>query len=91
MILVLTGFRAALAAEMVSFWICINAALFDFFSVAGLPNAEGKDPDGFVAGDAATLDVEDDDGAGVGSAVIRSINVFPEESCINLELGTRSE
>jgi hypothetical protein len=42
MMLVRTGFKAALAAEMVSFWICISAALFDLFSTAGFPKAEGR-------------------------------------------------
>lgn len=32
MILALTGFSAALATDIVSFWICIKVALFDFFS-----------------------------------------------------------
>ena len=78
MILVLTGCKAALAAEMVSFWICINAALFDLFSAVGLPNAEGRDAGGVGAVDAA----EDDDDAvfGAGSAVIRSMSVVPDES-----------
>ena len=84
MILVLTGFKAALAAEMVSFWICINAARFDFFSAGGLPSAVGTPAAGDAdAGDAAALDAEDDVGAGVGSAVIRSISVVPDESCAN--------
>lgn len=86
MILVLTGFKAALAAEMVSFWICINVARFDFFSVAGLPNAEGREVGGVAAGDGAVATADDDDddaGAGVGSAVIRSISVVPDESCTN--------
>jgi len=78
MILVLTGCKAALAAEMVSFWICISAALFDFFSAGGLPNAEGRDAGGVGAEDADAVD--DDDGAGVGSAVIRSMSVVPDES-----------
>lgn len=79
-ILVLT---AALAAEMVSFWICINADLFDLFSVAGLPNVEEWDVDGVADGVGAAVEDEDDAGTGVGSAVIRSISVVPEESCIN--------
>jgi hypothetical protein len=79
MILVLT---AALAAEMVSFWICINVALFDFFSVAGLPNVEDRDVDDDAEGGGAEVDDEDEAGAGVGSAVIRSISVVPEESAI---------
>lgn len=85
MILVLT---AALAAEMVSFWICNNAALFDLLSVAGLPNDEGRDAGGVADGDGAAVDEDEDAGAGVGSAVIRSISVVPEESCINQKLGT---
>lgn len=89
MILVLT---AALAAEIVSFWICINAALFDLFSVAGLPKVDEvvADVDGDADGGGAAVDEEDEAGAGVGSAVIRSISVVPEESCINQELGTWS-
>lgn len=79
-ILVLT---AALAAEMVSFWICISADLFDLFSVAGLPSVEDWDVDGVADGVGAAVEDEDDAGNGVGSAVIRSISVVPEESCIN--------
>lgn len=86
MILLLTGFKAALAAEIVSFWICINAALFDLFSPAGLPSAEGRDTGGVAAGDAAAVDADEVVGAGVGSAVIRSISVVPDESCTNPKL-----
>lgn len=32
LMLFLTGWKAALAAEMVSLWICISVALFDFLS-----------------------------------------------------------
>lgn len=78
MILVLTGCKAALAAEMVSFWIWSNAALFDLFSARGLPNAEGRDDDAVGAVDVAADD--DDVVAVVGSAVIRSMSVVPDES-----------
>lgn len=80
--LVLTGFKAALAAEIVSLWICDKVPLFDFRSVvSGFPipllgggNAAGDAEEGEGGGGA-------DDGIGVGSEVIRSINVVPEESC----------
>lgn len=89
MILVLTGFNAAFAAEIVSFWICINADLFDFFSPAGFPSAvgiAGGNPGRAVDAEAeagAEADDEEDDVADAveGSAVIRSISVVPEESC----------
>lgn len=60
-------------------------ALFDFFSVAGLPNAEGREVGGVAAGDGAVATADDDAGAGVGSAVIRSISVVPDESAIGRE------
>lgn len=85
--LVLTGFRAALAAEIVSFWICISAALLDLFSPAGFPNALGRTleeefEDELMVDDAADgAFVEDDPAEAVdGSAVIRSISVVPDES-----------
>lgn len=60
----------ALAAEMVSLWICIKVALFDFFSVVtGLPRVEGA----AVEEELAT--------AAEGSEVIRSISVVPADSC----------
>lgn len=86
MILALTGFSAALATEIVSLWICINVALFDFFS----PSVVFVDIGWCIleAADAAAGDgVEDADeeldcgGTGVGSAEIRSISVFPDDSC----------
>lgn len=87
MILALTGFSAALATEIVSLWICINVALFDFFS----PSVVFVDIGWCIleAADAAAGDgVEDEDeeevdcaGTGVGSAEIRSISVFPDDSC----------
>ena len=80
--------RTALAAEIVSFWICKRVVLFDLRSVTGLPNDVG----GGLVGEAAIC--EDEEGAGVddeedededgrtalGSDVIRSISVIPEES-----------
>lgn len=84
--LVRTGLRAALATEMVSFWICISAALLDFFS----PSAVLVDTYCWcvAAVDAAAVvdDADEEDtedaaaGTGAGSAVIRSISVVPEES-----------
>ena len=85
-----TGFKAALAAEMVSFWIWSSDVLFDRFSTGAFPSA--------VAGPAAAAAEDgaaevDDDVAGEeeeeaveeaeavdGSAVIRSMSVVPEES-----------
>lgn len=70
--LTLTGFNAALAAEIVSFCICIRVAFLDFFSpgTTGFPSAVG-----WAAGDD-----EEDDGGFAGSAVIRSMSVVPDES-----------
>lgn len=77
--LVRTGFKAALAAETVSAWICNKVALLDFRSVwTGLPKAEGGGGGG-IAPDEDVDDCEPD--AEVGSAVIRSISVVPAESC----------
>lgn len=93
MILVFIGFKAALAAEIVSLWICISVALFDFFSpnivfpddeddevvvtdpVVGCCEAEFADADAEEGGSPVDPDVDAD-----GSAVIRSINVVPDES-----------
>lgn len=81
-----TGFKTALAAETVSFWICINVALLDFFSPnvvfveippPPLDTDVGAAADGAVDPDDAVVIVEAVD----GSAVIRSIKVVPEESC----------
>ena len=82
---------AALAAEMVSFWICISVALLDFLS----PNIDFPDTEDelVVAGVAYDIDPVGccdaggvgasadpaDFGAGPGSAVIRSINVVPDD------------
>ena len=76
--LVRTGLRAALAAEMVSFWICRRDVLFDRFSAAGLPSAPAGDGDG--DGEAADADAA---AAAEGSAVMRSMSVVPDESCPN--------
>lgn len=77
---------------MVSFWICIRAALFDLFSTAGFPKAEGRPglPLGgggeAAKGGADCVEAEDDVVEEVeadtvdGSAVIRSIRVVPDES-----------
>jgi hypothetical protein len=90
-------FMAALAAEMVSFWICISLALFDFLSPSIVfPDPEDElavvvvvvvvgveydiDPVGCCdAGGVGASEDPDDFGAGPGSAVIRSINVVPDE------------
>jgi hypothetical protein len=86
-------FMAALAAEMVSFWICISVALFDFLSPSIVfPDPEDElavvvvgveydiDPVGCCdAGGVGASEDPDDFGAGPGSAVIRSINVVPDE------------
>lgn len=87
-----TGFKAALAAEMVSFWIWSSDALFDRFSTGAFPSAVAG-PAAAAAADDGAAEV-DDDVAGEeeeeaveeaeavdGSAVIRSMSVVPEESC----------
>lgn len=86
--LVLTGFKAALAAEIVSFWICISAALLDLFSPAGFPSALGRTleeefEDELIVDDWTDEAAVEVDPAEVvdGSAVIRSISVVPDESC----------
>lgn len=94
MILVFMGFKAALAAEMVSFWICISVALFDFLS----PNIVFPDDDDDVVvvigcceadtvadGEAAAVvDPDVAGGTAPGSAVIRSINVVPDNESYNI-------
>jgi hypothetical protein len=67
---------------MVSFWICIRVALFDFFSpkFVLLEDATIDEADVEVGVAAAAVDCVAD--AGDGSAVIKSINVFPLESAI---------
>ena len=83
MILVRTGWRAALAAEMMLLWICISADCFDLFSQDGFHSAVVED-DAHEAADARAR-------AKVGSTVIRSIRVVPDESCstTNVSWGNR--
>ena len=82
MILVRTGWRAALAAEMMLLWICISADCFDLFSQDGFHSAVVED-------DAEAADARAR--AKVGSTVIRSIRVVPDESCstTNVSWGNR--
>lgn len=86
-ILVRTGLRAALAAEMVSFWIWRSDALFDRFSTAGFPSAVAGPKAAAAADEDVDDDVEEEDDEEAaaetadGSAVIRSMRVVPEESC----------
>lgn len=78
--LVLTGFKAALAAEIVSLWICNKVPLFDFRSVVAcftIPLLGG----GIAAGGAEDEDDGGGGAVGVGSDDIRSISVMPAESC----------
>lgn len=81
-----------MAAETVSFWICMSAALLDFFSPKVLldetpPLIIGGDAiDGGAAAEDAAAAADPDDAVAVddvvdGSADIRSINVVPDESC----------
>ena len=84
MMLVRTGFKAALAAEMVSFWIWRSDALFERFSPEGFPRAVGGPAGADDGAEAEEIEEEDEDeaaGAEEGSAVIRSMRVVPEESC----------
>lgn len=82
-----TGFKIPLAAETVSFWICIRAALFDFFSPRVVfdetPDTGGVDAeDVWLEADVVeATEVDEVEEAVEGSAVIRSINVVPEDSC----------
>ena len=73
----------ALAAEMVSLWICIKVALFDLRSAgagagagagADLP-AEPPPPEEGCCDDAPVAE------GGDGSEVMRSISVEPDEPC----------
>lgn len=79
MILARTGLKAALAAEIVSLWICIRVPFFDLRSTitgTGGPAAAADS----VGGGA----VVDDGGGGLDdepSDVIRSMSVVPEDSC----------
>lgn len=67
----LTGLRA-LAAAMVSFWICVRVALLDFRSVViGFPSVEGA---------AAGAGLGPAEAAVAGSEVMRSMSVVPEDS-----------
>lgn len=91
-----TGFKAALAAEMVSFWIWSSDVLFDRFSTGAFPSAVAG-PAAAAADDDGAAEVDDDVAAEEeeeaveeaeaeaeavdGSAVIRSMSVVPEESC----------
>lgn len=87
--LVLTGFKAALAAEIVSFWICISAALLDLFSPVGFPSELGRTleeelEDELIVDegtDEAAVEIDPAE-ADDGSAVIRSISVVPDESAM---------
>ena len=82
--LALTGLRAALAAEIVSLWICINVPFFDFLSTTigiGAP-IFAVVVWGGGAVEEAVVDAADDGTVDDGwSDVIRSISVVPEESC----------
>jgi hypothetical protein len=76
----LTGL-SALAAEIVSFWICINVPFFDLRSggaEVGFPSREPPPPPEVDCCDDAP---EPEAGTGDGSEVMRSISVVPEESC----------
>lgn len=79
MMLVRTGLKAALAAEIVSLWICIRVPLFDFLSTT---TGTGAPTEAFVgdSGGGAAVDEDEEDFADEGSDDIRSINVIPEES-----------
>lgn len=69
--------RTALAAEIVSLWICISVPFF-FRSV----DAEGGGVVcGGITGGGAGVDCDEVD-VDDGSDVIRSISVVPDESCI---------
>lgn len=78
-----TGLKAALAAEMVSLWICIRVPFFDFRSTtAGTDGAPESIGGGAVVDDAG----EGFDDAGEGfddepSDVMRSMSVIPDDSC----------
>jgi hypothetical protein len=75
----LTGL-SALAAEIVSFWICISVPFFDLRSAGaavGFPSREPPPPEVDCCDDDAELEA----GAADGSEVMRSISVLPEESC----------
>lgn len=69
-----TGLKAALAAEMVSLWICIRVPFFDFRSATtgtGEPESMGGGAVVDVAGEG--FEVEP-------SEVMRSMSVVPEDS-----------
>ena len=68
-----------MAADMVSFWICISVPFFDLRSAGGatgFPNREPPTPEeDCCCDDAPAVEVAD------GSEVMRSISVVPDESC----------
>lgn len=80
----LTGL-SALAAEMVSFWICISVPFFDLRSAGaavGFPSREPTPPPPPPPEEDCCEDApEPEAGAADGSEVMRSISVVPEESC----------
>lgn len=73
-----TGLKAALAAEMVSLWICIRVPFFDFRSAAAGTGGPAGAPES-ISGGAVV------DGVGEGfdddpSDVMRSMSVVPDDS-----------
>lgn len=75
-----TGLKAALAAEIVSLWICSRVPFFDFRSATIGIGAPEVAPFGESTGGGA---VADGDGGGLDedpSDVIRSMSVVPDES-----------
>lgn len=72
--------RTALAAEMVSLWICISVPFF--FRSVDAEAATVAVCEGSEGGGAAGVDCDEVEEVDDGSDVIRSINVVPVESCI---------
>jgi hypothetical protein len=71
-----------LAADMVSFWICVSVPFFDLRSAGGATGFPNREPptlptpeEDCCCDDAPAVEVAD------GSEVMRSISVVPDESC----------
>lgn len=71
-----------MAAEMVSFWICVSVTFFDLRSAgAGFPSREPTPPPPPLPEEDCCCDDAPAPEAADGSEVMRSISVVPDESC----------
>lgn len=73
-----TGLKAALAAEMVSLWICIRVPLFDFRSATSGTGGPADAPESMGGG--AVTEAAGEGFADEPSEVMRSMSVVPDDS-----------